>query len=100
MKRRLQHGGATSVDPVKVALADLVRRSDGTLSYQSLQRFQIGLEHACDCADSPLFNLCAHIFNPWLLEEFKANNPWARLGLLVRPRVSLINCRLVRKAWA
>ena len=88
MKRRLQHRGATSVDPVKVALADLVRRSDGALSYQSLQRFQISLENAIDCIDSPLFELCAHIFNPWLREEVKAkNNPWAKLNLLVRPRV-------------
>src|SRR5437764_6799067 len=85
MEGSLQHGGATGIDPVEVALADLVRGSDGALSYQSLQRFQIGLEYAGDCADSPLFNLCAHIFNPWLLEEFKAN-----LVLLVRPKVSLL----------
>src|SRR5438105_4927861 len=89
MEGRLQHGGATGVDPVKFALADLIRRSDGALSYQSLQRFQIGLEHACDCADSPLFNLCAHIFNPWLREDFKAKDPRANFVLLVRPRVSL-----------
>src|SRR5947207_887655 len=97
MEGSLQHGGATGIDPVEVSLADLVRGSDGALSYQSLQRFQVGLEHACDCADSPLFNLCAHIFNPWLHEEFKAKRSVGKFSWLVRPRLVVLNCSLVRK---
>src|SRR5207237_9124045 len=90
LKGRLQHRRAASIDPVKFALADLVRRSDGALSYPSLQRFQVGLENAIDRTDSPLFKLCAHIFNPRLLEEFKAKRSMGKLSLVVRPRVSLL----------
>src|SRR2546430_16788780 len=97
MEGRLQHRGATSFDPVKFALADLVRRSDGAVSNPLSQRSQVGLENAIDCIDSPLFELCAHIFNPWLSGEFKAKRSVGKFSLLVRPRVSLLTASLMRK---